>query len=215
MENMAEALKMAFGIIMFVLALGLSISSFSQARETADSIITMKDRETSYTYVEPSAAENRIVSAETIIPTLYKAYKENFEVRFYKNYNSQNDNDPLYLYRHTDPNGKTQDVYIISLEKENHANAEKAINHLDALLGKGTYEGIYTGEVDPVTGLPTWKEGSTSLLGVPLYDYFKNRTFIERIGEYYQEDAEQNPASEEILDVNKSKKRVITYILQN
>ena len=48
-----------------------------------------------------------------------------------------------------------------------------------------------------------------------IYDYFKNRTFIERIGEYYQEDAEQNPASEEILDVNKSKKRVITYILQN
>lgn len=203
MENMAEALKMAFAIIMFVLALGLSISSFSQARETADSIITMKDRETSYTYVEPSAAENRIVSAETIIPTLYKAYKENFEVRFYQNYNSQNDNDPLYLYTHTDPNGKTQDVYIISLEKENHANAEKAIDHLDALLGSANRYDI------GATG------GFSQSLHGPLYDYFKNRKFIERIGEYYQEDAEQNPASEEILDVNKSKKRVITYILQN
>ena len=201
MENMTEALKMAFGIIMFVLALGLSISSFSQARETADSIITMKDRETSYTYVEPSGAENRIVSAETIIPTLYKAYKENFEVRFYENYNSQNDNDPLYLYTHRDPNGNTKLVHIISLEKENHANAEKAIQHLDGLLGEGYYE------------TTTSNERSDSSYG-QLYDYFRKHTFIERIGDYYQEDAEQNPASEEIVDVNKSKKRVITYILQ-
>ena len=54
MENAAEALKMAFGVLMLVLALTLCISSFSQAREAVDSIITIKDRETSYTYLASS-----------------------------------------------------------------------------------------------------------------------------------------------------------------
>ena len=82
MENVAEALKMAFAVLMFVLALTLCISSFSQAREAVDSIITIKDRETSYTYVTASKDGTRTVGAETIVPTLYKAYKENFEVHF-------------------------------------------------------------------------------------------------------------------------------------
>ena len=85
MENVTEALKIAFGVMMFVLALTLSISSFSQAREAIDNVIMMKDREQEYTYVETAAnLKNRLVSSETIIPTIYKAYKENFSVEFYK-----------------------------------------------------------------------------------------------------------------------------------
>lgn len=195
MENGAEALKMAFAIIMFVLALGLCISSFSQARETVDSIITMKDRETSYTYVESAEAENRKVSVETIVPTLYKAYKENFEVHFHKA-----DGSELVLYQSTDPNGIVQNVHILDLEKEKHANQERAIAQLDALLKTGTYF--------DKTG-----KSAISSLG-SLYEFFEDKIFIETIGEYYQEDLENNPAMEDIHDVNKSKKRVITYILQ-
>lgn len=169
MENLAEALKMAFAMIMFVLALGLSISSFSQARETIDSIITLRDRETSYTYVEPSSAENRIVSAETIVPTLYKAYKENFEIRFYRQ-----DGSALELYESRDPNGITSPIHIIDLEKEQHANLESAIAQLDAVLAGNTYESS--------TGKRAWSNFGS------LYDYFKGHTFVETIGEYYQED---------------------------
>ena len=39
MENAADALKMAAAVLVFVLALGISISSFSQARYTADVLI--------------------------------------------------------------------------------------------------------------------------------------------------------------------------------
>ena len=169
MENIAEALKMAFAIIMFVLALGLSISSFSQARETIDSIITLRDRETSYTYVEASSAENRIVSAETIVPTLYKAYKENFEIRFYSQ-----DGSALELYESKDPNGVTSSIHIIDLEKEQHANLESAIAQLDELLAGDDYSDN--------TG-----KSARSKLG-SLYEYFRKNTFIETIGEYYQED---------------------------
>ena len=81
MENVTEALKIAFGVMMFVLALTLSISSFSQAREAIDNVIMIKDREQDYTYIETSSnIRNRVVSVETIVPTIYKAYKENFTV---------------------------------------------------------------------------------------------------------------------------------------
>ena len=43
MENAAEALKMAFGVMMFVLALSLSISCFSQASSAIDNIITSRE----------------------------------------------------------------------------------------------------------------------------------------------------------------------------
>ena len=44
MENAAEALKMAFGYILFVLALSISISSFSNATKAVNAIIQLKDK---------------------------------------------------------------------------------------------------------------------------------------------------------------------------
>ena len=79
MENVAEALKIAFAIMMFIMALSLSISSISQANSAVTAIIGYNDRETNYSYVEPSSS-NRTVGVETIIPTMYKAYKENLEM---------------------------------------------------------------------------------------------------------------------------------------
>ena len=70
MENATEALKIAFGVMMFVLALTLSISTFSQAIQAVDSITTLRDRETQYTYVEPSSYSNRTVGVETIVPMM-------------------------------------------------------------------------------------------------------------------------------------------------
>ena len=39
MENVADALKMASGVLVFVMALGIAISSFSEAKQTADVLI--------------------------------------------------------------------------------------------------------------------------------------------------------------------------------
>ncbi len=204
MENAAEALKMAFGVLMLVLALTLCISSFSQAREAVDSIITIKDRETSYTYLSSSDDSTRIVGIETVVPTMYKAYKENFEVHFLKA-----DGTDLVLYKYQDQNGNTRDISKIDLESEEHADSQRAINRLDYILS-----GTEKGPNDPAKKEVASITGGTS----GLYQYFKNRKFEEQMGEYYQEDKEGKTTDENgatILDINKSKKRVITYILQN
>ena len=82
MENAVDALKIAFGVMMFVLALTLSISSFSKANSAVTAITRMNDRETEYTYIEPTASRARIVGVEAIVPSMYRAYYENIEIKF-------------------------------------------------------------------------------------------------------------------------------------
>ena len=84
MENASEALIMAFGVLVFVLALTVAINSFSEAKSASDMVLYTAD-ETSYFEYQGAtgkASQNRIVGLETIIPTLYKYYKENYTVLF-------------------------------------------------------------------------------------------------------------------------------------
>ena len=84
MENASEALMMAFGVLIFVLALTVAINSFGQAREVSDLVIYTSDETNYYTYevATGGTSQNRTVGLETIIPTLYKYYKENYTVLF-------------------------------------------------------------------------------------------------------------------------------------
>lgn len=88
MENAVEALKMAFAVMAFMLALSVSIISFNKVKETSDIVLYSKDETNYYEYYQDydgekgKAAENRVVGMETIIPTLYKYYKENYTVVF-------------------------------------------------------------------------------------------------------------------------------------
>ena len=45
MENAVEALKTAAAILVFVIAITVSFTMFSKAKTTADSIITMQDKQ--------------------------------------------------------------------------------------------------------------------------------------------------------------------------
>lgn len=196
MENASEALKMVFGIIMFVLALALSISCLSQAIRAVDTITVMRDRETEYTYVSPASNSNKIVGAETVIPTMYKAYKENFKIVFYQIKNGKQE--PLYLYNYYDPNGNMTQVNYVDLENEILPNATEAINHLNVILGPMANAGNYARQFIRTEGL---------------YQYFKEKKFEEILGEYYQEDALAGEETDAI-EINKTKKRIITYIMQ-
>lgn len=224
MENAAEALKMAFGVMMFVLALSLSISCFSQASSAIDNIITSRDRESDYMYVTPSR-ENKTVGVETIIPTIYKAYKENFAIVF-----KDQDGNPLPLYYYTDSYNErvlynegnsniveladrydlvvASDNYLainyIDLEKEVISTPAEAVNHINILLNKresaNNVENRYHEQFMYTQGL---------------YDFFKDKKFEEQIGEYYQEDLGTGGTSEDSIEANKTKKRVITYTLKD
>ena len=93
MENAAEALKMAGAVLIFVLAISIIILSFGQVRQTVDIILDYRDRETSYingkNYYETNKLE-RQVGLETIIPSITRAYIENYKIVF------ENLNEPIY-----------------------------------------------------------------------------------------------------------------------
>lgn len=105
MENASDALMMAFGVLIFVMALTVAINSFSQAREVSDIVLFSADETNFYDYydeVTSASAENRIVGLETIIPTLYKYHKEKYTVLFrtgsYTEENGLQNIKPLKLY---------------------------------------------------------------------------------------------------------------------
>lgn len=87
MENAVDALKIAFGIIVFVIALTLAISVIGQARATSDVVFRANDKTEFYEYVTEADvnAEERIVGIETIIPTIHRYAKEQFAVTIFDN----------------------------------------------------------------------------------------------------------------------------------
>ena len=162
MENAVEALKIAFAVMMFVVALSLSISSLSQASSTVDAISKLNDRETEYTYVIPTNS-NRIVGVETVVPSMYKAYQEKFDIYFYKS-----DGTEFPIYEKTDESGNTIGVNYID-GSEVFANSKQIVLHLDKILRE---EDLY-------------EEG--------LYAELKGKKFEEKLGEYYITENENTP----------------------
>lgn len=200
MENAADALKIAFAVMVFVLALSLSISCLSEANSAVQAVAFMRDRETNYTYVTPSSDLTRIVGVETVVTSMYKAYEENFQIRFY-----DSNNNPLVLYYRTDNNGniiKKDNAKIpvtyIDLKDENYANAEEAITHLNFLLGN------YRNYNDNVNLNKYRNQIIKNDYPDGLYNFFAGKKFKENLGEYYQG-----------TDSTKIKKRVITYTITN
>lgn len=115
MENAAEALKMAAGVLIFVLALSISINAFGEARQSAQFILDSTDREYEYTYINQGNETDtqRYVRGEDIVPAVYKAYKENYKIIF-KDQNGA----PMELYEKKNKIGGKDKIYCIDLEKE-------------------------------------------------------------------------------------------------
>ena len=146
MENASEALIMAFGVLIFVIALTVAMNSFNQVKRVSDIVLYSADETNYYDYqgATGKASQNRIVGLETIIPTLYKYYKENYSVLFRKgkylsdeqgNYTGEFSNlEPLivyttpsvyqtirtrkYLWGATDKNNPTQSTYDTLMHKK-------------------------------------------------------------------------------------------------
>ena len=99
MENAIEALKMGFAVLVLIAALSLAIFSFTKVRETTDAITSRADIKEYYQQLSlgetgvsnNNALSSRIVGVETIIPTLYRYYKENYTILFYVGYNYNED----------------------------------------------------------------------------------------------------------------------------
>ena len=86
-ENIADALKMAGSVLLFVMGLSIAILAFSQARESMDIVLSYSDRESlsiegdsRFYYLSNDNDTSRYVGKETIIQAIYRAYKENYKI---------------------------------------------------------------------------------------------------------------------------------------
>ena len=185
---------MAGFMILFIIALSITMITLTQAKTTADSLVKNQDRQQSYQYIEVtgdlSKSLSRTVTLADIIPTLYRYAQEDYAVQFYTSSGS-----PLYVYE--------------SGQIKNGVHVKK--NDLDL----DTEHWLENGE----TRYEEWR-GNTTKIKQHVDDVvefllanYKNSNFEEKLGttEDYEESQDTN---ELVPDINKQYKRIITYTLK-
>lgn len=112
MENAVDALKMAFAVFVFVMAIVLAVTIFGQIRQTSDMVVKLSDKTNFYEYVGESdnnAKTTRIVGVETIIPMLYRYTNEALSIII------------------KDKNGVIIQVFDVTIEAEIRKNSDENI----------------------------------------------------------------------------------------
>ena len=231
MENIVDALKMAGSVLLFVLALSITALSFSQAREGIDTILKYSDREylmikgdSRYYYLSNENDTSRYVGKETIIPAMYRAYKENYKIVF-------EFPDDYYLFKQdiTNINNEIETKKFSTIDLLNQSIAND-------LSSREFLNGIVYGKYDANDKINNLDEYKTKFriepyTGKKLFEYLtekeSNYKIKETIGTYYIEDLNEyvdrrndkyengeveNP---NIADINKQEKRVITYTFES
>lgn len=192
MENVTDALYMGFAVLAFVLAITISIGAFSQVTQVANYIVERQDRETEYTYVDYQGGEtDRIVGEETIVPALYRAYEENYIVRFFE------------------ADGITPINFFEAKQEETGWTPTNEINLREMSFGSQEDANEFVGEL--LNGTVNTNEKFNNRFRLlqtdGLYGIIKESNFIETLGIYYEDDLVEN----ETDDINKTEVRVITY----
>lgn len=219
MENAAEALHMAAAVLIFVLALTISINAFSEARMTSQTILDYNDREYEYTYVEDNGTTKRIVGLESIVPSIYKAYKENYKIVFDDDGNTEVvdasnllGDDGIYRIKES---GRDVAVYSIDLQNEVLGSDTQKEQFIMSILYGNRYADFGTVRQNFIDNLGIY------LNETGIYDkIISNGTGLyESLGIYYQEETpsqysdgssdDENVSS--VPDANKTIKRVVTY----
>ena len=224
MENAADALHMAASVLIFVLALTISINAFTEARITSRTILDYNDREYEYTYVENNGTTERIVGLESVVPSIYKAYKENYKIVFDDDGDTQTvDASELLgddgIYRRKNESGDYIGIYSIDLQNEVLGNDTQKEQFIMAILYGRRYNDFNTVKSNFEDNLNIY------LNETGIYDKIvSNGTGLkESLGVYYQEETpgddytggtpEDDGSS--VPDANKTIKRVITYSKPN
>ena len=172
MENAVDALKMAGAVLIFVLALSLSITSFSEARQASDTILNFKDRETQYIngdfYYETTGTE-RTVGLETIIPSIYRVYNEQYKIVFVGL------TEPIFRYRNPTRPTEIADIYVLNSDdstKNPQRPAQDANQNNKTLL-----EAIIYGKTD--ANFNNWYGNTIILPSTSLYERLKSAREIK------------------------------------
>ena len=188
MENAVEALKMAGFMLLFIVALSITMVTLTQAKTTADSLVKNQDIELAE---GETRSFSRTVTLSDIIPTLYRYAQEDYAVQFYY------------------ANGAPLNDLYESGEKRNGVHIRK--NDLDLDTEHWVENGVTRYEEWRGNSAKI-KEHVDDVVEYLLANY-KNTKFIERLGT--TEDYEEKDTNEIVPDINKQYKRIITYTVKN
>lgn len=130
MENAADALLIAFAVLIFVIALAVTFTSLNQAKSTADIVLFTSDRE-NFQNPLPSDSDNfedggRLVGVDTVIATIARCAKEKFSVKIIED-------DTIYKFE-----------YDIQTEEEIKTQIEKFIEEYKGSVYRETYVEVTT-----------------------------------------------------------------------
>ncbi len=186
MESASEALIMAGQILIFIIALTVCISSFTNARAEADILIgedeTVEMAKNGEQYVNYLKSEEngaiRVVNADAVVSSMYRILKGDYTIYIkLKNYDSLNNS-------HVTIANATKNI---SVNGSNIINAGERI--LKASIGRNANQNV-----------------SEVLNDGKLYSYIKDKNFSEYIGAY-KDYTDSGVSLEE-----KTERRIITYI---
>lgn len=235
MENAVDAIKIAFAVFVFVIALSVTIYMFTQAKTTSDLVLQASDVSEYMEYVELGDTQNtatkngdRIVGLETIIPTLYKYYKENYTVIFRNEngtpmdlYVSQTNEDLWskgYNNKYYKNKSDLKKVCSFDVDEETSrrepwtANNEYYKKNLDMFLSGKEFKAPSGNGMDynySNMNINGWRRNHGFI------EEYKNRQFRESLGEYTYNKVDSNNDGQTsgLTEVKEKKKRVIIYTL--
>lgn len=135
MENATDALLMAFAVLIFIVALSVSLTTLSHAKATADVVLFYSDRENFQTHIIPDPDNpldgGRNVTVDTVIATIYRCAKEKFSVKII-------DDSETYLFEY-DVQNKEQIEENIQTFIRNHTGNEYRETYVEVVTGGKVY----------------------------------------------------------------------------
>lgn len=170
MENVSDALIMAGQVLIFIIALTVCISSFTTLREGIDSTIdqteVIKFAKNSEGYINFIQSRDdgatRIVGAETVVSSMYRAIKEDFI---------------MYLKLSKTFDSVKRNIGDTVIEKDEDG--------IEIIRYKILYDN--TNKLVKITIANDANYRANSLLKNGLYDIIKGKSFAEHLGEYQEE----------------------------
>lgn len=149
MENAVKALEYAFAILVFVIGLSSSIYLLSEVKTTSDIVFSYVDTKQFYedakipddelenpgTDNEKIKFNGRIVSVDTIVPTIYRYFNENYIVEFYEKKQGEQP-EKLIIKFDLSAETTTRQLWTAASETGKKEDAKKRLDYF--LSGRGS-----------------------------------------------------------------------------
>ena len=206
-DNLTDALVMAGAVLIFVLALTMSMSSFTKMRSQIDYIIEYDSQLDLVTdehgnllnYIKGNS-DIREVGIETVVSSMYRIKKENYTIYIaglnHAGITSTNkpDNVTLTTIEEIELNGDGETYSDQFYDMEKIVDRDDDI--IEITINKANYD------IDKVLGKGVTNKNKR------LYEKLKDKKFKEYIGVY------QEKTDDSVDESNKTTNRVITYVIQ-